>query len=357
MTRVRTIPADADQLLFLSRVQRLLDSGRFSATYKFALFLAIAELAVERGDDSDARLRIPLEAIADRFVALYWRQAAPFQAANASTVLRQNSGKNAEIITKIAEAHGTLDLSLSKARNQTGWTQLLQDVKRIVVTMPLLKLQTIGRKGKSTRTECFLYPNTVRGDEIELRQGVAFCLRRFFPILQGMVRSKWLSWVQGQNNEILGSLQELESFMFGANRKDNRGIRETLFEIQGGRCFYRPRVRLNIETAQVDHFVPWAKYPCDAATNFVLASPKANSEKKDYLPAPEYLERWCNRNRMNDAQLDAVARSAGLDSRASAVERIAAWAYASHEAIGGLVWHASRRLIPLDSRWRQILFV
>jgi 5-methylcytosine-specific restriction endonuclease McrA len=349
------VPSAADQLLFLTRVQRLLDSGRFSATYKFALFLAVAELAVERGDDSDARLRIPLEAIADRFLALYWRQAAPYPAAHTAAVLRQNAGKNAEIITRITQAQGSLGLSLGEARNQPGWKTLIRDARRLIVKMPLLKLQTIGSDGKATRAECFLYPNTVSGEEIELLPGVALCLRRFFPLLQGMVRSKWLSWVQGQNTNILRAVQDLESFMFGANRTETRGIRRALFDIQGGQCFYRPRVRLDINTAQVDHFIPWAKYPCDAVTNFVLASPKANAAKKDHLPAVEYLERWCERNVTYGDELIGAARTAGMEGGASTVPRIAVWAYGSHQEIGGLVWHASHGLIELDPGWRKIL--
>ena len=351
------MPSAADQLLFLSRVQRLLDSGRFSATYKFALFLAVAELAVERGDDSDARLRIPLEAIADRFLALYWRQAAPYPAAHTAAVLRQNAGKKAEIITLVTKAHETLGLSLGEARNRPGWTTLVRDAKRLIVKMPLLKLQTIGSDGKATRAECFLYPNTVSDDEIELLPGVAFCFRRFFPLLQGMVKSKWLSWVQGRNTGVLGSVQDLESFMFGENRTETRGIRKTLFEIQGGNCFYRPRIRLDIKTAHVDHFIPWSKYPCDAVTNFVLASPKANASKRDHLAAAEYLERWCERNETYSDQLNGIARAAGLEGGAGGLARVASWAYGSHEGIGGLVWHASHGLIELDPSWRKILCV
>jgi len=360
MAYVDTAPSPADQLLFLTRVQRLLDSGRFSATYKFALLLALAELAVERGDDSGGRMRIHLEALADRFLALYWRQAAPFQAAGSAAVLRQNAGKgkeskNAEVIRRISDAYQSLGTSLGKARSQPKWARLVKDAKRIIVTMPLLKLQTIGTEGNASLAECFLYANDVVGDEIELFPGVAFCLRRFFPLIQGMVRGKWVSWVQSQNGHLLGAVQDLESFMFGTSRTETAAIRAPLYELQGGRCFYQPSVRLDLKTAHVDHFIPWAKYPCDSAANFVLASPKANGGKKDHLPATEYLRRWRDRNNSQAHQLGEAARAAGLDGNASAVERVAVWAYGSHEGIGGLVWHATHGLIPLESDWRLIL--
>lgn len=348
-------PSAADQLLFLSRVQRLLDSGRFSATYKFALFLSLAELAVEQGDDTDARMVLSLEAIAERFLTLYWRQAAPYPAISTNAVLRQNSGQNAEIIRKITQAQQSLGLSLNQAKSRPEWLNLLRDAKRIVVKMPLLKLQTIGNHGNATQAECFLYRNAIINDQIELLPGVAFCLRRFFPLLQGMVRAKWLSWVQTQNKQVLGSVQDLESFMFGANRTDMQAVRRALFEIQDGRCFYQSRVRLEVKTAHVDHFIPWAKYPCDAVANLVLASPRANAGKRDHLAAAEYLGIWRDRNEVHAEHLAAAASTASLEAGATAVSRVAAWAYGIHEGIGGLVWHASDGLVPLDPAWRQIL--
>ncbi|HEX6852978.1 MAG TPA: hypothetical protein VF139_16400 [Candidatus Polarisedimenticolaceae bacterium] len=43
-------PSPAEQLRFLENYQTLLDEGQFTATYKFALLVALADLAVESGD-------------------------------------------------------------------------------------------------------------------------------------------------------------------------------------------------------------------------------------------------------------------------------------------------------------------
>ena len=56
------------QLDFLGRVQRLLEGGVFTASYKFALLQAIADLAVERGTDTRACLEIGTRELADRFI-------------------------------------------------------------------------------------------------------------------------------------------------------------------------------------------------------------------------------------------------------------------------------------------------
>ena len=85
------------QVHFLTNLQRLLTDGQFVATYKYALLLALADLAVESGDDSGERLTISTKAIAEKFVDYYWRQAVPYipQTVNrwrASTKHRQTGG-------------------------------------------------------------------------------------------------------------------------------------------------------------------------------------------------------------------------------------------------------------------------
>jgi len=45
------IPEPEEQVQFLFKLQRLLSEGTFTATYKYALLLSLADLAVERGND------------------------------------------------------------------------------------------------------------------------------------------------------------------------------------------------------------------------------------------------------------------------------------------------------------------
>ena len=44
-------PSPEAQLQFLSKLQRLFAEGDFTATYKFALLMALADLAIELGAD------------------------------------------------------------------------------------------------------------------------------------------------------------------------------------------------------------------------------------------------------------------------------------------------------------------
>ena len=111
-----TPPTPEEQVLFLRNIQRLLVEGQFTASYKFALLLAIADLCVLKGDDSGAALDLDVRDIAEKFIELYWQQCRPFQLGNQSTglILQQNTGKQAAVISKIIKAQGDFGGSLAK---------------------------------------------------------------------------------------------------------------------------------------------------------------------------------------------------------------------------------------------------
>ena len=60
-----SLPPTAEfQLDFLANVERLLSQGRFTSTYKFALLIALTNIAVEQGDDSGEARDVDLEDVA-----------------------------------------------------------------------------------------------------------------------------------------------------------------------------------------------------------------------------------------------------------------------------------------------------
>src|SRR5438309_11265397 len=99
------IPTPEKQVHFLLNIQRLLAEGLFVASYKFALVQALADLAVLKGEDSGAPLELATRDIAAKFVELYWRQSRPLPVGDAASglVLEQNNGRQAAIISQIAQ--------------------------------------------------------------------------------------------------------------------------------------------------------------------------------------------------------------------------------------------------------------
>jgi hypothetical protein len=134
------IPEPEDQVQFLFKVQRLLSEGSFVATYKYALLLSLAALAVERGDDSSEDLSLDTLDLAEGFVDLYSRQVLPWMPARGGTSrrLHQNTGREAAILRHLAEIHERWQGSLPRLRSEKrGWRTLLGEVARVIEVMSL----------------------------------------------------------------------------------------------------------------------------------------------------------------------------------------------------------------------------
>jgi len=342
-----TPPRDHEQIAFLLNMQRLLSEGSFTASYKFALLLALADLAVENGDDSGARMQVTLAELAERFIRIYWRQAAPHPRGG---VLQQNTDKQAAIVSLLVEARQK-HMSLAQLeRDSTTWSSLVAKVAKIVRTMPLFKLQTLG--GEPVE---FLYPSVEVNGSIELRPGIAFCFRRFHGLIEDLVRGAWLRFVRRlpANQLIHGEATDLAAFMFGAERHDLEALVPILRELQHDACFYCA-ASLRSRKRAVDHFVPWSLYPHDLGHNFVLADRRCNAAKRDALASVQHLDAWWRRTHDSGRALGAAFDGAGIVHSIDASRRVTAWAYANAEQAGALLWMRKDQYKPIDARWRTV---
>ena len=342
-------PTPEGQIKFLANLQRLLDEGQFVASYKFALLLSLADLSVEKGDDSGSALTLDTDEIGEKFVHYYWRQAAPYAAGPKARVLQQNTGKQAAVVNIVEAARQRHGDSLASVMKQAAvGRQLCREVAQVVRTMPLWKLQTVGQERLD-----FLYENTGAGNTIELRPGVAYCFRRFHALIADLVRGAWVRYVRQLNLDILGENVDLDEFLFGSERAALAVVRPVLIDLQERRCFYCNE-RLSPASTHVDHFIPWARYPLDLGHNFVLADRRCNSQKRDRLPAHNYLAAWTERNRQYGDQIGTAMEERGVVSDLAASNRVAQWAYAQAESAGGLTWLRANELVPLAVGWRSL---
>ena len=296
------IPTPEDQVQFLRKIQRLLAEGLFTASYKFALLHTIADLAVEKGDDSGAPLDLDTKDIAAKFVELYWRQCRPFQ----GLVLQQNTDRQAAIIGHIAKVqpHCGDSLFRLKQAEPSEWSKLVSKVGRVVREMPLDRLQTVGDEKL-----VFLYEIIDGGARIMLKPGVAYCLRAFHELLRDLVQGAWVRFVQKLNADKLGNITDLGTFLFGQERASLEVYRPILFEVQRGTCLY-------------------CRKP---------------------------LAAWAERNRANQDELRSRLQEAGLPCDCLSSARIARWAYEQTEKANGQVWVMEKVLHHLGPTWRECL--
>lgn len=342
------IPTPEEQVIFLRNIQRLLSEGLFVASYKFALVHALADLSVLKGEDSGVPLDLSTKDIAAKFIELYWRHSRPFHVGGETTnlILQQNTGKQAAIISQIAAAQLECGGSLFRFKQfeSDRWSTLIGEVDVIVRTMPLWKLQTVGVE----RLE-FLYENLDRGNRITLKPGVAYCFRAFYELIRDLIEGAWVRFVQRVNSSKLGNVTDLGTFLFGQERNSLDAYRPILLDVQKGICLYCEKP-LSKQT-QVDHFVPWSRYPADLGHNFVLAHDKCNNAKSDFLAAENHLAAWIQRNKEHQVELQERLGEAGLPCDVMATVQITKWIYQQTEKANGQVWVMEKVLRHLNPEW------
>jgi hypothetical protein len=340
-------PSAHFQLDFIERFQRLLDSGGFVATYKYALLISLCNVAAEQGFDDARPQRIQISDLGQQFMRLYWNHVRHYPGVDHP--LRQNTGKPAAILKTVAQARESVaDPDRTDALDSVPETLLRQATER-VRTMPLMKLQTIGRqKDDPDHPDNFLYPTRVTHGYIVLRPGVSACLRRFRPLLVSTTQTAWSDYVRRTNPE-LGAGHDLDRFLFGADRVALHPLAPALMELQDGKCFYTGRPLS--DEFQVDHFIPWSKFPLNTSFNLVLASRVANLQKSDHLAAVPHLRRWSERNLTCHDELLRIGAT-GQDFQRSL--SIAEYTYATAARLGSLGWLRGRSMDDLDG-WDEAL--
>jgi hypothetical protein len=266
-------------------------------------------------------------------------------------LLKQNTGNQAAVISRLLPFHRRHEGSLAGLqRDAKGWRSALRKVRDKVVDMPLWRLQRVGEV-----VDDFLYEQTESPDEIVLRRGVAFCLRRFYGLLRDMIEARWIDYLRRANRAVIGETSELRGFLFGSTRANLDVLKDPLMEEQQGRCFYCQR-RLR-EEVHVDHFIPWSRYAADLGHNYVLAHARCNEHKSASLAAEDHLRHWQRRNATSGDFLEKELRGRNVVFDLDSTLGIARWAYTQVAAAQGLVWTLGKQLVPLTGEWEKILGV
>ncbi|MBU3694015.1 MAG: HNH endonuclease [Rhodocyclaceae bacterium] len=358
-------PSPEAQLQWLNKLQRLFSEGDFTATYKFALLIALADLAVEKGTDDGEPLALTFREIATNFVELYWQQTVPYVGLNRphpqvlvaadsgaehTLALHQSNGRQAAVVSAIA-AFRRLNpgLSLATLRVDDGgpFRPLIGEVARTVAAQPARYLQNLA--GQADR---FLYEPVVGG--LCLLPGVAYCLRRFQPLVQQLARNGWVRQIKAisQNARLLGETDDLEAFLFDTPRQALDQIGAELRKLCKSQCFYCGG---RVHEADVDHFVPFSLYPRDLMHNFVLAHPACNRSKSDTLAALPHLERWREYIDRHDDDLREIGDTVGRPADATSSLAVARWGYGNGASGGARAWLRSMEYVPVTPAYLTVL--
>lgn len=296
-----------DGIAFCEKVMALLDSARFTASYKHAVLLAIIDLCMEGvGEDGRTPAALRGKEVGRRVFEIYWRQARPL----AGKRLRQSTQRG-DLVTKIEQfKHSnaiapTLSLAEARSRYPLGVSGLEKTIVTTVIRMPLPKLQRFGT-GAGAAEDRFIY-EFHWADEVPARrvwandfddrltfQGDAsHWLVTFSGLLRPLIQQHWAVFVAGRNRDHLDDAY-LHEFLFGVSRASLQRVRRPLAKAQKDRCFYcRRRLGSRID---VDHFLPWQRHADNDLFNLVGTHPRCNNAKRSALAAVSpHLGRWTER--------------------------------------------------------------
>ncbi|MGE3511720.1 MAG: HNH endonuclease domain-containing protein [Vicinamibacterales bacterium] len=350
---------DTDQrgaIGFAEKVLELLDEGRYTATYKYAVLLALLDLCLEHTHSSGAPPdMVTTRQLADKIVELYWPHTLPFVGVASATVLKQNATGQADIISAIARfrACHAPDPSVprweSRMKAPDAYEQLVRRVEWKLIAMPLPRLQIMGQSPRPFIYEIYWDQGVGQSEvaayqrggaspfdnRVMLRAGVGEYLLQLNGLLRPLIQRRWASMV-AQLNRLEES--QLEMFLFGTDRSRTAKIRTGLWEIQERRCFYCDAAIADPGRGQVDHFVPWSRFPDDALDNFVVADRRCNGLKSSSLAAAEHLARWTRRFVEGSSEYGQLAHLA----------KRAAWERQAHRSLN--VARAIYLRLPNDAR-------
>jgi hypothetical protein len=358
----------ADALAFGEKMLALLDQGRFTATYKYAVVLGLLDACRERtAADGAAPDHITTAHLAEKVTALYWPHTLPYRARRRARVLYQSAPRakgrpsQAEIVARIERFRAQLadpSVSLFRARqvDPAGFARMLAFVEWKLVEMPLPRLQRFGET-----PEPFIYRIGWNDDVTagQLRQPsfdrrIRFVgaagehLLQLGGLLRPLLHREWARMVAALNDDLVDA-HRLERFLFGVERVSLEPVRAGLIDLQQGRCFYcRSRLPRG-EGSDVDHFLPWSRTANDCLENLVVADARCNADKRDFLAAAEPLVRW--RDRLHGAahRLQAIGADVTwpLDPERTLSEARALYL---RVRTGGRLWGGRDQFIDADPR-------
>jgi hypothetical protein len=306
------------------RLLQVIDEGRRTATYKLALLLALIDACAANSEESgQAPAALHTRQIARHVLRLYLPQARSYLAVDRKdpVLLRQITNKNSAVLGAVVRLHllgeatGARTLRAMEVNHPDGVDQCLDELERTFARYPLRLLQVVGNEDRPflydidwTESVTLSALHAEGGGIVRFRPGAGDELMRLAPLLRPLIELHWVRMVAALNGLDLET-ERLRIHLFGANRVAfPRTLRSGLRELQDNRCFYCD-ARLTTR-AEVDHFIPWSRWPNDAIENLVLAD-VCNNHKRDHLAAADHANRWSERLNRFSVDLTSVADSAG----------------------------------------------
>lgn len=308
-----------DDVQFAENLLQLLNRGRFTTTYKYAVLLGLMDLCLESVTKSfSAPDFVTTRQLAEKVAALYWSHTQPYD----QGVLRQNNSGETGILKYITDLRGAEALTFFKAKHgrQAEFKRALDSIEDILIRMPLPKLQRFDGKNhellyriswndeiKTGLISEYQRTGSSFDNRIHFMPDAATRLIRLNTLLRPLIYREWASKVAAINNL---EQSKLEAFLFEIEREVPEALRAPLLDLHQGKCFYCNKPIKN--DMHIDHFIPFARFPDNRIQNLVPAHANCNLAKKDFLAATDHIAHWVEYLHHSASDLVAIAEKAAV---------------------------------------------
>lgn len=278
----------------LSLVESILNRDKKVATYKLALFRALAEIAQTQHHlatfTNDDKVLIPVSAVAEKWIVYYWPIFA------SKTLIRQGTSKSGSdvairpplkaLIEKYAQAGGlsAFYVDWKSARFSTEVRQLFQKVlakfKETIWKMPV-------RHAGGGEYDVFGYDRNAKAIVMPAPLWRELCLTGYW--IHDATLLRWAELTEQINDGIRAS-QVIDCLLQVPDAERNvADARNYFLSLPERACVWTDR-SLDQEFA-VDHAMPFSLWRNNDLWNLFPVAPKINAKKSDRLPTYDLLHR------------------------------------------------------------------
>lgn len=292
-----------DKLRAVDQIEGVLNRDRKVATYKLALFRALAEIATQETRiaswRSDGRVAVPLRSIAERWLLYYW----PIFASERFIAQSQDEGANPDRQITFRSALRTLMIHF-KGQGEHGGLSAWQvaasrgplpdEIRRahaaaLTAIERAIRYGPVTHSGGSLETgQVFEYDKSVRSVLMPCEIWRELTLLGHWILDAVVVRWAELTERFARRQQI-SSGDVLPLLLARPSPERMTGLARSVFMKTGvDRCTWSNRP-LRVLSFDVDHVIPFALWASNDLWNLVPADHRVNIQKSDRLPTTELL--------------------------------------------------------------------
>jgi len=284
----------------IDRIEMVLNKDRKVATYKLALFRALAELAMTNYNLAiwriDGKVLLPLNAVAEKWIEYYW---PIFESDNLVPQIQAENPDNAHqrvafrpLLTELVDAYtgrGSLTRYVLESRNGSLPEEIVRLQKQVFAkTASTIRAGPVTHAGGAgTETTVFEYDKRTKCIVMDAD------LWRELSLMGTWVRDatilRWAELTAHLSQDQLKPSQVVDLLLTEPlPEREVNDARSLYLKMPGKRCVWTDR-SLTGTGFEVDHTIPFALWHNNDLWNLLPACRAANNQKRDKLPTRNLL--------------------------------------------------------------------